>query len=623
MAVAPVPPADNVDQNGGQSIITTIMQMFVVYSALSWLIKPTALKVDEKGVAIPPHGNLWRDGQAFDIYVYASAYKQVEMDLEMDEKLIWQQSIVYYDWNEENNRAQNVSIEVSDHLLRNGSMYAHVFFVKHGVDFDVKKGCSDPTALIYANVDLVVYRPKPKINVKKNLISGQYADERVHSELQNVEVGEEHKRIAELKKTPVEIVSFFKPSLSLRLLHDFSVFGRGTIPPQISKHFIFDKSGNTANYYPVAYIDDFWVRTEHLIQINSSISEINFEISYSPISMWKWQMQLSMEESWKMQSEWGAHAEGDTDEIKRLLAETDPWLLGLTVIISILHSVFDFLAFKNDISFWRSNESVEGISVRTIFVNAFSQFIILLYLFDNDTSWMILLSSVVGLGIELWKISRAADVTITWSGNIPISIKIQEKDSYTKTLTQQYDKEAMTYMSYIFYPLALGYAIYSLMYNEHKSYYSFVVSTMVSFIYTFGFIMMCPQLYLNYKLKSVAHLPWKMLTYKFINTFIDDLFAFIIKMPTMHRLSCFRDDIIFFIYLYQRWAYPVDYKRTNEFGLTPLTETLTDAAKSDPPVEEIEQKKEVEIGSELEHVDKEMPKPEKESSSLTETIKRE
>lgn len=32
-----------------------------------------------------------------------------------------------------------------------------------------------------------------------------------------------------------------------------------------------------------------------------------------------------------------------------------------------------------------------------------------------------------------------------------------------------------------------------------------------------------------------------MLTYRFLNTIIDDLFAFIIKMPTMHRLACFRD----------------------------------------------------------------------------------
>ena len=78
--------------------------------------------------------------------------------------------------------------------------------------------------------------------------------------------------------------------------------------------------------------------------------------------------------------------------------------------------------------------------------------------------------------------------------------------------------------------------------------------------------MMTPQLFINYKLKSVAHLPWRMMTYKALNTFIDDIFAFVIKMPTMYRIGCFRDDIIFFIYLYQRWMYPVDKKRTNEFG---------------------------------------------------------
>lgn len=80
--------------------------------------------------------------------------------------------------------------------------------------------------------------------------------------------------------------------------------------------------------------------------------------------------------------------------------------------------------------------------------------------------------------------------------------------------------------------------------------------------------MMTPQLFINYKMKSVAHLPWRMLTYKFLNTFIDDIFAFVIKMPTMYRLGCFRDDIIFLIYVYQRWAYRVDLKRVNEFGVS-------------------------------------------------------
>eukprot|EP00090_Calanus_glacialis_P003790 TRINITY_DN1281_c0_g1_i1.p1 TRINITY_DN1281_c0_g1~~TRINITY_DN1281_c0_g1_i1.p1 ORF type:complete len:158 (-),score=63.39 TRINITY_DN1281_c0_g1_i1:187-660(-) len=78
--------------------------------------------------------------------------------------------------------------------------------------------------------------------------------------------------------------------------------------------------------------------------------------------------------------------------------------------------------------------------------------------------------------------------------------------------------------------------------------------------------MMTPQLFINYKLKSVAHLPWRMMTYKALNTFIDDIFAFVIKMPTMYRLGCFRDDIVFFIFLYQRYVYKEDKTRVNEFG---------------------------------------------------------
>lgn len=61
-------------------------------------------------------------------------------------------------------------------------------------------------------------------------------------------------------------------------------------------------------------------------------------------------------------------------------------------------------------------------------------------------------------------------------------------------------------------------------------------------------------------------MPAKAMTYKFLNTFIDDLFAFTIKMPTLHRLATLRDDVIFFVYLYQSWAYKVDHTRVNEFG---------------------------------------------------------
>ena len=73
-----------------------------------------------------------------------------------------------------------------------------------------------------------------------------------------------------------------------------------------------------------------------------------------------------------------------------------------------------------------------------------------------------------------------------------------------------------------------------------QGWYSFILGSMYGFLLTFGFIMMTPQLFINYKLKSVAHMPWRMMTYKALNTFIDDIFAFVIKMPTMYRIGCFR-----------------------------------------------------------------------------------
>lgn len=37
----------------------------------------------------------------------------------------------------------------------------------------------------------------------------------------------------------------------------------------------------------------------------------------------------------------------DQDSLKEALLETSPYLLGATVLVSILHSVFELLAFKN------------------------------------------------------------------------------------------------------------------------------------------------------------------------------------------------------------------------------------------------------------------------------------
>merc|ERR1712157_711979 len=134
--------------------------------------------------------------------------------------------------------------------------------------------------------------------------------------------------------------------------------------------------------------------------------------------------------------------------------------------------------------------------------------------------------------------------------------------------TAEYDAESIKYLSYLLWPLCIGGACYSLYFMEHQSWLHWVLSSVVNGVYAFGFVFMLPQLFINYKMKSVAHLPWRAFGYKAFNTFIDDVFAFIIKMPTSHRIACLRDDVVFFCYLYQRYLYPVDKSRINEFGFS-------------------------------------------------------
>ena len=221
---------------------------------------------------------------------------------------------------------------------------------------------------------------------------------------------------------------------------------------------------------------------------------------------------------------------------------------------------------------------MEGLSIRSMMINVGFQLVILAYLADNETSMMVLFSNGMSLAIELWKISKALTVSI--SGG---RLQWEETKAYSKSKTKAYDEIATTHLSYVTLPLVAGYAVYSLLHQKHRGWYSWILNTGVGFIYMFGFVNMTPQLFINYKLKSVAHLNFRTMTYKSINTFIDDLFAFVIKMPIMHRMACLRDDLIFFIFLYQRRIYRTDYSRVNEFGqcVEPTEDMLKDLKREE------------------------------------------
>ena len=158
------------------------------------------------------------------------------------------------------------------------------------------------------------------------------------------------------------------------------------------------------------------------------------------------------------------------------------------------------LAFTSDVSHWRNKQELVGVSVRTIVINVVTQIIVLLYLVDNneETSWMILMSSGMGVLIEAWKITKAVDVAIVPSSatqpptipGIPFHLQITDKHvlSEDEKKTQEYDKLAFRYVSWFTIPCLLAYSVYSLLYESHRGWYSYVITTLTSFVYMFGFV---------------------------------------------------------------------------------------------------------------------------------------
>ncbi|KAI8589833.1 cleft lip and palate transmembrane protein 1-domain-containing protein [Geranomyces variabilis] len=500
---------------------------------------------------------IWNFGLKADLKAFIS-----ESDhLTGDEYPVWEESGIAFGDGVE--RRKELVIDVPTTVQNNGSLWAHVFLVprrsESPADGENDDGQNEAMLMqpLYTRKLLTRYMPKKRIVAKKNLVSAASSAEAAtnSSSVDSFTEGE-----AEEDTTP--IVSYWWPNVTLNIIESVDV-----IPPRA--HPLMTKNVRIAedgyHYYPVFLVNDFWMLQENLMPINETVKTLNISLSYTPLPRWKYQMYQTFEENFRVQNSVMGVGSGETDEIKRLFLDTNPILLAITVIVSTLHSVFDFLAFKNDVQFWRNKKSMEGLSFRAIIANVIQQAIIFLYLLDNDTSWMILGSSGVGLLIEAWKINKT--VIVKRKPEFPfVAFEDRVKPSKLVSETRKHDEMAFKYVSWAMYPCLAGYAVYSLIWEEHKSWYSYVVGTLVGFVYGFGFISMTPQLFINYKMKSVAHMPWKTFMYKALNTFVDDLFAFVIKMPWLHRIACLRDDVVFLVYLYQKWIYGVDKRRRNEYG---------------------------------------------------------
>ena len=442
------------------------------------------------------------------------------------EEVVWMEDDLTYDYEASNYRSTSFNYTLTPALQQNGSLYFTASLIFPRPDHH----------------DLILSDTKPLTRYKEviqessvNLLSGE-----AQMEVQGSGNYSMH----------------WVPALDLYLLFDNTVLTLQSVPPQL-KNLKFNRRDFT--YEPLFYVSDFWVLRDKLIPLNSSISAVPLSLTFNIIGLFKHSFMMQFAMSNDMLSGYGMSSEGEFDIMKRMFLEANPIFLGITMFVSVLHTVFEFMAFKSDIEFWKTRKTLKGLSTKLLLYNFVSTLIISLYLLDSEeTSYLVLIPMLLGVLLELWKLSKGFDIGV--KSSFPY-LSLTEKESHKEGGTDIYDNTATRYLCYLLLPLVIGYSLYSLYFDSYKGWYSFVLRALARFIYTTGFIMMTPQLYINYKMKSVEHMPWKVLTYKALNTFIDDMFAFIISMPTMHRLACFRDDIIFVVYVYQRYKYRVDPNR--------------------------------------------------------------
>ena len=409
-----------------------------------------------------------------------------------------------------------------------------------------------------------------------------------------------------------------RPSVVLRLAHPTPGLQRGSFPGELSSFVVAledspqVRRGRSAEeaampqllaYRPLFGLDELSItrRQWRLVSRNGSAADPEVVFRLQPVSLGGFAFYQQM--SVAVQQMQGALAltEDDTDDIRAMVSGENLKIWALTTVIGLLHTIFSYLAFKNDIGFWKKRSSLEGLSIRTFFSNLVCQTIIFAKLCDSgNVSWIILGESGLGCCLEAWKVSKIAARRgmlrlgywrpgLAAEEEAAAAAAAQEKPppdgngassavvpalhpggivpmTALETATDEADAKAMRWLLLGMWPLITCWGCYSLLYRPHKSWLSWLLHTAGNGVYLYGFVAMCPQLYINYRLKSVAHLPWRAMGYKVFNTIIDDVFAFAIAMPWSHRLACFRDDVVFLVFVYQMWIYPVDKSRPNEFG---------------------------------------------------------
>ncbi|OMJ29499.1 Cleft lip and palate transmembrane protein 1-like protein [Smittium culicis] len=644
---------------------------------------PYIYTVPDKIRRLPKHQIAWPLSHPYIVSSYLSAENQISSyDFFNAAKLVFRSpelisdkgSIVYADSSDPKKKSidfiqETIKIDLPQSFYHNNGSVFYIHTIVHSknaiisvpTDSGEKKILDFSDPLLLANVaSIIKYQPRV-IDNRVQLLKKKSQDpsESVNSKRSN-------------KKNNVYI-PHIKKNVDLEIVLERHEFPRYYFPSEIRGIIrLLNPEKQQDPNRPQKYLPIFWenpiaAREEHFIpvideddtKLNSKNKSFDVNIKFRVVQLGWVRLTLKLLDSFRILSTPGSPLQlpkAEIDNIKQMIYDSNPKILLLTFIASILHMVFEFLAYKEDISFYatKPKETIESdskpitdtnkiseslpseksaesdknqkaseiddddedsdevdagqfdsVSRSAVLMRAFATFIGCLYLWDQreNASFLIVIGSVVGVFVETWKLFKIFNIfpfssspktttststesikdqadksgansldnekendglrkIIRSSDNIVTKKENTKSNPIIKSVSKEVeirnkvDRQTGQLMVYIGVPLTIIYGIYSLINGKHTSYTSYLVHTALSSLYLLEFIQMFPQLLINYYLQSVESLPLNAFCYRFLTTFIDDLFAMVIPMPMLTRLGTFRDDIVFFALCYQWWKYP-------------------------------------------------------------------
>ncbi|XP_044063869.1 cleft lip and palate transmembrane protein 1-like protein isoform X3 [Siniperca chuatsi] len=423
---------------------------------------------------------------------------------------------------------RQVNVSLPQETRANGTLYAVVYVHKAGVS-----PLEDSREVHYA-AQLTTYIPPTHTEGQRDM----------------------QKKPSPRSENPV---SHWRPHLSITMMSEDFTFNKAGLPSDVRRYMRVSQDGRQMIYLPLLLVNELSFRVRDLVEISSSTVQMPLTVSYEGISLRGFRFWVHLQDVVYSLRQFG-FTEENVDEIKETLVGSNLYLLVLTALITALQLICEFLALKNDISSWRKKKSMAGMSRKSVLWRSLSTLLIFLHLLE-ETSLLVLLPVGLGACVEVWKVFTVFNIQFQWKSSKLHVNKLDEEERKTV----EYDTQASRYLSYLVYPLCISGAIFSLAYLRQKS--------LVTGVYAFGFLSMAPQLFINHKvcpatspeafrsLKSVSHLQGTVLMYRGVNTLISDLCSFASffsssgSFSSSHQLSCFRDELLFFLYLYQRRRY--------------------------------------------------------------------